>query len=174
VSNETSVSCSGGSCAYTCATGFADCNTVNHNVGGCACPSASVSTQGTVGGCCGAGCQTQHNNGVGGYYYDCTALSTYNATQAQEAATSDTAQGGTVFLGQCGTAPNVQFAVFKGTDPTGATGTCTGWVYSGSGTYSGVNLAQTVGTTYVSSGNCSAIPPDCGCFCSLLTTPNWN
>jgi hypothetical protein len=33
-------------------------------------------------------------------------------------------------------------------------------------------LAQTVGTTYASSGNCST--GDCGCFCSLLVTPNWN
>jgi hypothetical protein len=172
VSHESAVTCTGGTCSYTCAAGYADCNTANHNLGGCACPSASASTQGTVGGCCGSGCQTQHKNGVGAYYYDCVALSTYNQTQATEAATSDTAQAGTIFLGQCGTAPDVQYAVFKSVDTTGNTGTCTGWVYAGSGTYQGVNLAQTVGTTYASSGNCGA--GDCGCYCSLLTTPNWN
>jgi hypothetical protein len=96
-------------------------------------------------------------------------VSTYNEAQATEAANSDTSQAGSVFNGACGTAPNIQNAVFK-TAGDGSTGTCTGWVYSASGTYNGVNLAQTVGTTYVSSG----VGTDTGCFCSLLTTPNWN
>lgn len=170
LANETTVTCTSGTCTYVCSAGYASCDTSNHAVAGCACPAASLSTQGTVGGCCGTSCQTQHNNGVGGYYFDCVALSTYNSTQAQEAATSDTSQTGTVWLGQCGSAPNVQSAVFRSVDTTGTTGTCAAWVYSGSGTYNGVNLAQTVGTTYVSSGTGS----DVGCFCGLLTSPNWN
>jgi hypothetical protein len=175
LTNASSVTCSGASCAYVCTTGHADCNMASGNIGGCACPAASASTQGTVGGCCVGGtnssapCQTQHNNGVGGYYYDCVNTSTYNQTQATEALNSDTAQAGSIIVGTCGTAPNAQSAVFK-TAGNGSTGTCTTWVYAGSGTYNGVNLAQTVGTTYVSSGATG----DMGCFCSMLTTPNWN
>ncbi len=33
-------------------------------------------------------CQTQHSNGVGGSFYDCLPLFTYNGTQAQAAATA--------------------------------------------------------------------------------------
>jgi hypothetical protein len=163
------VSCNGSSCLYSCATGFDDCNTESDNTGGCACPSAAVAAQGTPGGCCGSSCQTQHNNGVGGYYYDCTAIGTYNQTQATEAATSDTSQAGTISASTCGNAPNIQYAIFK-TAGDGSTGTCTGWVYQASGTYDGVNLAKTVGTTYVSTGN----PGDTGCYCSLGTAVNWN
>ena len=147
-SNATTIGCNGTDCTYTCGTGFADCNTSSANTGGCACHAALTAAQGAVGGCCSQSCQTQHNNGVGGNYYDCTPLSTYNVTQATEAANSDTAQAGSVMSGTCGSGSAVQSAVFK-TAGDGSTGTCTAWVYAGSGTYQGTNLAQTVGTTFV-------------------------
>ena len=172
--NATTVGCNGTACTYACGAGFADCNTASDNTGGCACHAASTAAQGTVGGCCSQSCQTQHDNGVGGNYYDCTALSTYNVTQATEAANSDTAQAGSVSTGTCGTAPNLQSAVFR-TAGDGSTGACTAWVYAGSGTYASsdggvVNLADTVGTVFVSTGTGT----EQGCYCGLSTTVNWN
>jgi Stigma-specific protein, Stig1 len=82
-----------GACGNSCPSG-----TVCSN-GTCisgSCPSGTVACSG---GCCAGsaccsdgGCQTQHNNGVGQYYYDCTALgapgreSSYSLSLAKEAA----------------------------------------------------------------------------------------
>jgi hypothetical protein len=164
----TNQSCNNGTCV-ACAAGKQDCNgSIAPDSDGCECNTATLATQGTVGGCCGTGCQIQHLNGYAGNFYDCAALSTYNQTQATEAATSDTTHAGTITSGMCGSPPNTQSAVFK-TTGNGTTGVCTSWVFAGTGTFNSVNLANTVGTVYTSTGASG----DSGCFCSLGTTPQW-
>lgn len=85
--NATAIGCNGSACTYTCTGGHSNCNTTGSNTTGCECATP---------GCCGSGasasCQKTHNNGIGlsalGYgqsWYDCTALGTYNLTQATAA-----------------------------------------------------------------------------------------
>lgn len=158
-------SCNGTACSYACSAGKADCNMgTAPDLDGCECATATAATQGTIGGCCGSGCQVEHSNGVGGNYFDCVALSTFNLSQAQKAATSDTAQAGSITSGTCGTAPNTQSAVFK-TAGNMSTGTCTGWVYAATG-----NVINSIGLVYASSGTGT----DVGCFCPLVGNPPWS
>jgi hypothetical protein len=103
---------------------------------------------------------------VGGNYYDCTAVGTYNATQATEAANSDTAQSGTVSSGwSCGSGSSTASSICK-TTGTGATGTCTCWTYAATG-----SLASTVGLIYV---NTIATGSNSGCYCPGTGNPTWN
>jgi hypothetical protein len=120
-----------------------------------------------VGGCCASGaCQDQHNNGVGGNYYDCTTPGTYDQTQAEEAANSDTAQAGSLVNGTCGSGSNVAQIECK-TAGSGSTGTCTCWTYAATG-----NLVDTVGYLYV---NTIATGENSGCYCPANTSnPTWN
>jgi hypothetical protein len=110
----------------------------------------------------------QHNNGVGGNYYDCTALGTYNQTQATEAATSDTAQAGTVSSGwTCSGSGGATSNSICKTAGNGSTGTCTCWTYAATG-----SLADTVGYLYV---NTVATGSNSGCYCPANTSnPTWN
>jgi hypothetical protein len=66
-------SCDGKTCLYTCSPGRQNCDQTAPDTNGCEC----VGT-----GCCGAGCQTEHSNGVGQSFYDCTALGTIDYSHA--------------------------------------------------------------------------------------------
>ena len=102
-----------------------------------------------------------HDNGVGGDYFDCVALKTYNAAQATEAADTDTAQTGTVSDGwSCGAGASTASAVCK-TSGTGLTGTCTCWVYAATGADRAL-----VGLVDVSKIG--------GCFCPGVGGATWN
>ena len=155
--NATTAGCSGTTCTYTCGAGFADCNAAAPNTGGCACPAASTSAQGTVGGCCGSGCQTQHKNGVGGNYYDCVPPGTYNPAQATEAANSDTGQAGTTGTYGCGSGADTESLICK---TTGGSASCTCWTYAATGAD-----ANALGHISASSS---------GCFCPGSGDPTWN
>jgi hypothetical protein len=120
----------------------------------------------------------QHNNGYGGHYTDCYGLGPpFNVSMGTDAANSYGGQAGSVIgtfeccsNGTCAGSPTgTVYTLCKGTDPTGNTGTCTCWNYQGTGTYSSY-----VGYTYQSSGNCNAIPSDCGCFCATNLANPWN
>jgi hypothetical protein len=70
-------SCNGTACTYMCNPGRSDCNGGSgSDTDGCECPTV---------GCCGAECQTVHDNGMGQNYYDCNPLSTYEKATAIEA-----------------------------------------------------------------------------------------
>jgi Cys-rich repeat protein len=97
VSNNTGRNCSGGTtCTYTCAGTRKDCNFgTAPNLDGCECALPSCGGNGCVGS---TSCSTiQHADGLGQNYYDCTALNTFNGSQALEACTAYAiAQGKTV------------------------------------------------------------------------------
>jgi hypothetical protein len=78
--------CAGGACSYMCATGYSNCNQTAPNTKGCECatPMCCPTTPKT--------CETIHSNGVGlssiglgQNFYDCNALGTMSALQAQAA-----------------------------------------------------------------------------------------
>jgi hypothetical protein len=72
--------CNGITCYYTCSGGLWDCNFATQpDTDGCEC---------TGTGCCGAGCQTQHNSGLSSptHYYDCSGTGNSHA-QATAACT---------------------------------------------------------------------------------------
>jgi hypothetical protein len=117
-------------------------------------------------------CQTVHNNGFGGNYFDCSPLgqpgispTTYTTTMATEAAVSFAAQNGTASGGwNCTSGSDTSYSICK-TAGNGKTGTCTCWVYDGTGTY-----ISAIGHAYKSSGGSG----DSGCFCPDNTDPTWN
>ena len=162
--NETAT-CVASSCGASCTSGFTDCDGSSTN--GCECPTDPAAPA-----CCGASCQTVHNNGYGGHYYDCSPLgqpgvspTTYTATMGNEAAISFATQNGTASGGwTCGNGSNGNSSICK-TAGSGKSGTCTCWVYDATGTY-----INTIGHTYKSSGTGS----DTGCFCPGNTDPTWN
>jgi hypothetical protein len=120
-----------------CSGGTFDCDSSSSN--GCEC------TFGT--GCCSNSCQTQHDAGFGGHYYDCVAQGTYNSTQALEACEAEDGVGNCVVT-TCG-----GFGVVCS---TGADN-CRCWNYNGS--------AQ----GYAFDGNGKQ------CWCTTAPGPNpWN
>jgi hypothetical protein len=88
------------------------------------------------------GCQiVPHDNGVGGFYYDCDPLDTYDQAHAVEAASSAANIAGTINASLvCGSSNNQQSDVCKQTSSN-----CTCWSYTGTGTY-----ASKVGYVHVS------------------------
>ena len=159
-----SQTCAGSMCG-ACAAGAINCN---GGTDGCECPTDPAAPA-----CCATTkCQTKHNNGFGGNYYDCSPLgqpgvspTTYTATMANEAALSFTTQNGTASGGwNCGNAANGSSSICK-TAGSGTSGTCTCWVYDATGTY-----INTIGHAYASSGTTK----DAGCFCPGNTDPTWN
>ncbi len=142
VLHSNGATCNGATCAYaSCHSGYSDCNTTAPNVDGCECNTPS---------CCGNGCQTTHDNGIGENYYDCTAKGTYDQPQATEACaaytqnqalcSASTCTGGGANHVVCGTANNV----------------CVCWNFQGS----------IIGHVY-SSGTAA-------CYCPGTTDPSWN
>jgi hypothetical protein len=117
---------------------------------------------------------TNHTDGFGHMYSDCYPLgmpgngATYSSNMALDAANADTNQTGTATSGwQCPvrSTTNYQLSVCKSVDPSGATGTCTCWVYGAVG-----NQLSTIGHVYNSSGT----GKDVGCRCVLSTDTVWN
>jgi hypothetical protein len=116
--NHITPMCAAGSCeAAICSPAFVDCNG-DKRTDGCECPGN---------GCCaGNKCQNQHDNGVGGAYYDCDKLGTYDSGHATAAALSANPSG----------------------SPSGAT--CTGSTPDG-----GVQESQDVICSHLPNGNCA-------------------
>jgi Stigma-specific protein, Stig1 len=96
--NHVTPSCSTGSCeGASCSASFVDCNH-DKRTDGCECPGN---------GCCGGNkCQNQHDNGVGGAYYDCDPLRTYDSGHATAAALSANPNGSPSAASCSGTAPD--------------------------------------------------------------------
>ncbi len=147
----------------TCGNGLDDdCNGMADD--GCGCPGGTFDCDGnggcecTVGnGCCGAGCQTEHNNGAGQNFYDCEPLNTYNLMQAIAACAAYTGDPG-----QCAdfgfacdqdgsSAPDPDTAVVCGG------GNCRCWGYAG------------VAVGYVYNN-----PNSLNCACPIIGDPQWN
>jgi hypothetical protein len=149
--------CAFGVCISTCQSGFVNCSTPNAPTpdDGCECAGSA---------CCSGACQTAHTNGLGQNFYDCVALDTYNVNQATEACNAHTG-GGTCAGFNSGTAMNTLMSVCKpATDPSGASGVCACWAYSGTG-----NAASAVGHVYQSSGTGG----DTGCLAPTSTSLTW-
>ena len=112
------------SCNYTCSAGFANCDQTGRNTNGCECATPA---------CCGAACETIHSNGLvpANDFYDCTALNTYNGTQANEACIA--------YVGQANAGDCLGFTCIDSSDAsvgdmlcsTGAAFNCNCWGYSG-------------------------------------------
>jgi hypothetical protein len=137
--------CNGTSCGYTCNAGRADCNLATApNVDGCEC--------GTPG-CCGTGCQTTHSNGVGQSFYDCVTVGTYDQTQAQEACVAFTGNAAQCSVFTCG--GNSNTSMCSDTSPT----RCDCWGFGG--TQKGkVHAGPGAGAS--------------NCFCIVAADPIWN
>ena len=148
---STGASCNGTTCLYTgCSANHVNCDNTAPDTNGCECAGT---------GCCGTACQTQHNNGAGGFYYDCTALGTYNSTQATEAASSDTSQPGSPTAASCTIGSDTINVVCK-PQKNFMSGMCSCWAYSATGAQ-----ANVVGLVDISPN---------GCFCPVTGDPAWN
>jgi hypothetical protein len=128
-----------------CNAGASDCNkNTAPDLDGCECATPA---------CCGASCETTHNNGVGQHYYDCNALSTFNLNQAKAACLAYVQTIG-------GTAAN-----------------CTdGWQCGGAGPVL-VCSQNTAGTTCVSycwGYNGALVGAVTGCSCPFTVGGSWN
>ena len=122
-----------------CAPGLQDCN----NVGGCECIGTA---------CCGSGCQSAHQNGLGGYFFDCEPLGTHTLTQAAAACLAHTGD-----ISQCF---NLGAACDSGTTSAVCSSgnmECACWTYAGTNP----------GRVFLNGGNTS-------CLCPLATDPTWN
>jgi fibro-slime domain-containing protein len=100
--NTSAAACANGTCSYTCDPGYSDCNAaVAPNTDGCECATATTSNQGTIGGCCGTGCQTMHSNGIGQAFFDCAPPGTYTGTEALAACLAATGDASKCETFQC-------------------------------------------------------------------------
>ena len=134
--------CNGVTCGYaSCHTGYSDCNTAAPDTDGCECATPT---------CCGSSCATTHSNGLNQSYYDCTALGTYNSTQAMEACAAYT--GSQSLCSTLGCTGGGQNMVACGT----ANGICACWNYSGTN------------KTHVTTSTNST------CYCPVSTDPTWD
>jgi len=141
--------CSGTTCSYTCNAGLVDCNaSTAPDTDGCECASATMASQGVVGGCCSGKCQTQHSDGVGQSFYDCNPLNTFTAATALEACTAFTGDGTKCSTMTC--KPNGGVICSQGA------ANCDCWMYQGT-LVGRVDLNAT--TT---------------CYCPITTDPSWN
>ena len=142
VVHSNSPACNGVTCGYaSCHVGYSDCNTTAPDTDGCECATPS---------CCGSACATTHSTGLGESYYDCTAKSTYNSTQAMEACAAYTGSQSLCSTSGC-TGPGSNM-VACGT----SNGICACWNYSG-----------TIMTHVTTSTNST-------CYCPTSTDPTWN
>ena len=142
VTHSNSPACNGVTCGYgSCHSGYSDCNTTAPDTDGCECATPT---------CCGSSCATTHSNGLNESYYDCTAKSTYNSTQAMEACAAYTGSQSLCSTSGC-TGPGSNL-VACGT----SNGICACWNYSGS------NLGHVT-----TSSNST-------CYCPASTDPSWN
>jgi hypothetical protein len=79
---STQTQCYQEQCYYNCTEGYVSCHApTGSRLQGCECEGF---------GCCGTECQTKHSNGIGGHWFDCQPLDTYNSTQALQACLSHT------------------------------------------------------------------------------------
>jgi len=132
--------CVNNSCSYTCDSLRQDCNVATApDQDGCECAGTA---------CCGAGCQTTHQNGEGQNYYDCSPVNTHSQTEAQAAC--EAYSGGS--CSNSSTCCGADIIVCLGTTATaycgGSTSLC--WQYGsvGSGTVvSGSSASCTAGST---------------------------
>lgn len=98
---------------------------------------------------CSGAPQFKHHNGLGQYYFDCTALGTYNLTQASQAATAwDADATQTIF--HCVGDPDALVLVAQGATQNAA------WQYAGTG----------VGHVRLAAGDLA--------LCPSFTDPAWN
>jgi hypothetical protein len=98
-------------------------------------------------GLCGSAPQIKHSNGLGQYWFDCTALNTYNQTQATSAANAWNSSA-TILTETCTGTPTPYVVV--ATD--NVSGQAAVWEYSG--TYAGRVHLNSAGTTaYCPSGS---------------------
>ena len=117
-----------GACGHSC-PGTQVCSGGTCVSGGCPSGTATCSSSCCAGtGCCAGVCQTQHNNGIGAYYYDCGTLaspgvaSTYSLQLAKEAAAAYAPGASTI----------TRFCPGGDVLYTGSAGGYAGWGYSGS------------------------------------------
>jgi hypothetical protein len=107
---------------------------------------------------CDVGCLTVHDNGLGGTFTDCTALGTYDSTQANVAARSAANVPGDYFVQlMCGFGPDTSTSVCKA-GPTN----CACWAYAATGTFA-PNVGHATNDTVIAN-----------CHCPGTLDPTWN
>jgi len=103
-------------------------------------------------GLCGADPQVKHSNGLGQYWFDCTALNTYNSVQAMSAAFAWNTSAVRTF-GTCGSGATTHYVV-AATDTVNSEAAV--WEYAG----------PAVGHVYLNSSSTQA-------FCPSTSDPIW-
>lgn len=122
-----------------CELGTQDCN----SAGGCECIGTA---------CCGTGCQSAHQNGLGNYFFDCEPLGTRTLTQAVAACRA--------FTGDSSLCYDLGAACDSGSTSavcSTAASQCACWTYAGTNT----------GRVFLNEGSTT-------CLCPLSTDPMWN
>jgi hypothetical protein len=133
--------CDAGACRFdSCKSGRLDCN--QHAADGCECAGNA---------CCGTGggvCQSAHANGVGGTFYDCVPLYTYDSDEAGAAFDSATNYQGGALIFTCfgGASGDHATALCKS-----GTSTCVCWWYDGAGGFANAAGLVSIDNT---SGDC--------------------
>jgi hypothetical protein len=149
--NGSGATCTGTTCRYTCNAGYADCNASKApDSDGCECATATMASQGTVGGCCSGACQTQHSNGIGGTFFDCNPPDTYTAATALAACTAFTGDVTQCSSLTCKGSGGGAVICSKGAS------VCDCWQYQGTLT----------GRVDVNSNTT--------CYCAISSDPSWN
>jgi hypothetical protein len=145
-------SCNGKTCSYKCNAGLSDCNAATApDTDGCECATP---------GCCGAGCQTTHTNGVGDSFYDCNPSGTHTMAEATAACAAYTGSNSQCSGSSLCCALNLVGLCVGTTSESicgSVQGNCFCWQYSG----------NAPGTVQAVSGKCTAA-------CGATTDPAWN
>jgi hypothetical protein len=146
-------SCDGTTCSYKCNPGRADCSNAAPDTDGCECATP---------GCCATACETDHTNGVGGHFYDCSPKGDHDSAHAITACQSAGATGCAASSKCC----SLDVLVCVGSTAYSVCGMvgsqCYCWQYSGSG-----------GTTPDAPGTVQA-PSSCSAACSGSNDATWN
>jgi hypothetical protein len=148
-------SCDGTTCSYKCSPGRADCSNAAPDTDGCECATP---------GCCATACETDHSNGIGGHFYDCSPAGDHDSAHAITACQSSGATGCAASSKCC----SLDLLVCVGSTAYSVCGVvgsqCYCWQYAGSG-----------GTSPDSPGTVQAMPASsCSAACAGKNDPTWN
>lgn len=175
------VRCSGGACVSQCAPSWGNCSLPPAGIADDGCESNLTSCAGTP--CCGTQCSATHANGTGQGYADCSPFgvagtNSYTPTMAEEAATADNVQDGSIVLVNgspilccnCASADEVREVCKSSNGTLTASGTwsCTCWSYDAPGSGATPPSASALSSIgYVATG--ATI-----CPCLVQTSTSWN
>jgi hypothetical protein len=148
--NVQTPACAGGVCTSTCAVGFVNCAkpAAPNADDGCECAGTAC--------CAGNMCQSNHDNGLDGHFFDCVTLGTHDLTQATAAASAWSLAGASPFNSTACTNGAPMRCV-----QNAANNMCACWGY-------------TTGATNPGDGHVHLNSASNGCMCPTAGDPTWN